>query len=399
MSEVRVASNGHCYIELVEKGNRSTPIAKARAIVWSDVFPMLKFSFEEATGQRFTSGLKVQLEVRISFSEVYGYSLIVTDIDPVYTMGSLAQLRREIVERLTKDGTVDMNKMLMLPRPLKRIAVISSSTAAGFGDFCNQLDNNTSGYAFHYELFPAYMQGERTAESIIGALDAVACQVERWDAVVIIRGGGAVSDLACFEDYDLASCCAQFPLPVITGIGHERDTTVLDLVANMALKTPTAVAAFLIERMEEEANMLHDVESVLNDYAAAVLYDAKQRLADIISRINHRALNVSNISVAQLMLKYQKLCDRMVYAINTEKSKILIADDFNNKAQRMLRNEVRRLEAIEKTISLYDPMKLLKLGYSITRLNGKVLTNPQGLKTGDCITTTLAMGTIDSKIM
>ncbi|MBP5629734.1 MAG: exodeoxyribonuclease VII large subunit [Bacteroidaceae bacterium] len=355
LSEVRVAARGHCYLELVEQSEHSAaPIAKARAVVYSNLFPMLKQAFEQQTGQVFRAGLKVQLEVEVSFHEAYGYSLVVRDIDPTYTMGSLAQLRKEILTRLERDGVIGMNKTLPLPRPLQRIAVISSATAAGYGDFCNQLDNNAGGYAFSHKLFAATMQGDTTGQSIIAALDVIAAESDRWDAVVIIRGGGAVSDLAGFEDYALAANCAQFPLPVIVGIGHERDTTVLDFVAHTSLKTPTAVAAFLIERMDDEARQLRNCE-----------------------RIGQLAIRLLDLRRSQLQQSDQAL----------------------RSALRQYQQALRyRLEMIERTVAHYNPANILRLGYSITRLNGKAVTSAAALKQGDTLTTQFADGTAESTV-
>lgn len=355
LSEVRVAGRGHCYLELVEQGERgAAPKAKARAVIYANLFPMLKLTFEEATGQVFCAGLKVQLEVSISFHEAYGYSLVVRDIDPTYTLGAMEQLRRQILLQLEQEGVMEMNKSLVLPRPLQRIAVISSATAAGYGDFCNQLDGNVQGYAFRHQLFPALMQGEGTARSVISALDTIAGEADRWDAVVIIRGGGAVSDLAGFENYNLAACCAQFPLPIIVGIGHDRDTTVLDFVANISLKTPTAVAAFLIDRMDEEAGILRNYERI--GQMAVCLLDS------------HRS------HVQQLELGVRSALRQYMQTLHY------------------------RLDTFERAIVHYDPVNILRLGYSITRLNGKTVSSVSALTDGDVLVTQLADGIATSVV-
>ncbi len=398
MSEMRVASNGHCYIELVEKGHRNTPVAKARAIVWANVFPMLRLTFEETTGQSFRAGLKVQLQVQVTFSEVYGYSLVVTDIDPVYTMGSLAQLRKEILEHLTHDGIVDMNKSLILPRPLQRIAVVSSATAAGYGDFCNQLDNNQSGYRFCHKLFPALMQGETAALSMIQALDQIALEADRWDAVVMIRGGGAVSDLVCFENYDLAACCAQFPLPVITGIGHERDTTVIDMVANLSLKTPTAVAAFLIESMDSEAEWLSGVEQTFAAHTSQILADHNQWLAQATARLHSKALGLRSVYEVRLQATYQRIARGALMRLAIQRDRLTDNGALASLAARQLEGTRRQLDYAAKALALYDPMKILRMGYSITRHNGKAVNDLDSVKPGDTIVTTTAHGEIQSTI-
>jgi exodeoxyribonuclease VII large subunit len=266
----------------------------------------------------------------------------------------MEQLRRQILLQLEREGVLEMNKELVLPRPLQRIAVISSATAAGYGDFCNQLDNNAQGYAFCHQLFPALMQGDGTARSVIGALDAIANEVDRWDAVVIIRGGGAVSDLAGFENYDLAANCAQFPLPVIVGIGHDRDTTVLDFVANTSLKTPTAVAAFLIERMDEEAGILRNYERI--------------------GQMAVRFLESRRGQVQQLELGLRSALRQYMQTLHYS------------------------LDTFERAIAHYDPVNILRLGYSITRLNGKAVASVSALADGDMLTTQFVDGTATSVV-
>ena len=257
LSDVRTNSTGHCYLEFVQKDARSNSlIAKARGTIWSNVFRLLKPYFEEATGQAFVSGIKVLVQVTVSFHELYGYSLTVQDIDPTYTLGDMARRRKEILKQLEEEGVLLLNKELDIPRLPQRVAVISSSTAAGYGDFCHQLKNNPGGFYFYTELFPALMQGDRVEESVLVALDKINSRLESFDVVVIIRGGGATSDLSGFDTYLLAAACAQFPLPVITGIGHERDDTVLDSVAHTRVKTPTAAAEFLIGCMNDAAEEL-----------------------------------------------------------------------------------------------------------------------------------------------
>ena len=264
LSDVRSNYSGHCYLEFIQKdANGNNLIAKARGAIWSNVYKLLKPYFEQETGQAFTSGIKVLVQVSVEFHELYGYSLTVLDIDPTYTVGDMERKRREILRQLEEEGVIDLNKELEFSMFPQRIAVISSATAAGYGDFCNQLANNPRGYDFHVELFPAIMQGERVEESIITALDTIYSRMDEFDVVVIIRGGGATSDLSGFDTYGLAANCAQFPLPIITGIGHERDDTVIDLVAHTRVKTPTAAAAFLIACMDKVADRLEELSARL----------------------------------------------------------------------------------------------------------------------------------------
>ena len=265
-SDVRVNQNGHCYLEFIQKDdNNKSIIAKARASIWANVYHLLKMYFESETNQPFTSGLKVLVQVSVEFHELYGFSLNIHNIDPNYTLGDQARNRAEIIKKLKDEGVLELNKQLDLPLISNRIAIISSPTAAGYEDFLNQLHNNKSGFVFYTHLFPAVMQGDRVEESILSALDSIFENLDSFDAVIIIRGGGATSDLSCFDSYLLATSCAQFPLPIITGIGHERDDTVLDIVAHTRAKTPTAVAEFLIKRMMDTENSLLYLQQQITD--------------------------------------------------------------------------------------------------------------------------------------
>lgn len=401
ISSMSLNARGHCYMELVEKDERSTtPVAKARAMIWAYAFPMIRQTFEQATNQTLRAGIKVQMKVRVTFHEAYGYSLIITDIDPTYTMGSMALLRKQIIDHLTRDGIIDMNAQLELPRPLQRIAVISSATAAGYGDFCAQLENNAGGYAFGLRLFPALMQGEQTAASIIAALEAIYREADRWDAVVIIRGGGAVSDLAGFENYDLAACCAQFPLPIITGIGHERDTTVLDYVAHTHLKTPTAVAAFLIQRMDDEAAFLQDASLTVRRCARALWEKEKERLSGFEARINMAAATFTQKRRNRLALMMEHITNAASSRIKSEQMRL----DNNQKriilsAKHTADKQALHIQAIERALTLFRPENVLRLGYSITRKDGKAVLNGASLRDGDLLTTTFASGEIQSRVM
>ena len=304
LSDVRTNSTGHCYLEFVQKDPRSNSlIAKARGTIWANVFRLLKPYFEEATGQAFVSGIKVLVQVTVSFHELYGYSLTVQDIDPTYTLGDMARRRREILRQLEEEGVLTLNKELDMPRLPQRIAVISSPTAAGYGDFCHQLENNSRGFYFYTELFPALMQGDRVEESVLSALDRVNARLSEFDVVVIIRGGGATSDLSGFDTYLLAAACAQFPLPIITGIGHERDDTVLDSVAHTRVKTPTAAAEFLIESMDSAADELEMLASRLHEGVRNLLQQEQRRLSGYKNRIPSAAYHrISDAKMALLTI-------------------------------------------------------------------------------------------------
>lgn len=248
---------GHLYVDLVEKAGRGLIAARMRATCWQSRWAMLRAYFLQETGMQLQTGMQVLVEVEVQFHAVYGLSLNILNIDPRYTLGDLARQRQETIRRLTEDGIMDLQRSFPLPTLVRRLAVISASEAAGYGDFVHQLSD--SPYRFSTSLFPATMQGEHAEQSILSALDAVFAQVEDFDAVVIIRGGGATTDLSCFDQYTLCAHCAQFPLPILTGIGHTRDVSVLDLVAHLALKTPTAVAAWLIERMDTQRIRIDDL--------------------------------------------------------------------------------------------------------------------------------------------
>ena len=396
LSEVRVASNGHCYVEFVEKDQFGNGlIAKARGNIWRNTYALISRNFERETGQRLAPGLKVLVEVQISFHELYGYALTVTDIDPTYTLGDMAQRRKEILAQLEADGVLTLNKELDLPRPLSRIAVISSGTAAGYGDFCNQLENTP--YRFVTELFPAIMQGDRVEESIIAALDHIAAEMNKWDAVVIIRGGGAVSDLNGFDTYLLAANVAQFPLPVLTGIGHERDDTVIDMVAHTRLKTPTAVAAFLIERQRDEAEEIFDLEDRLYQSLNRRLEGEKARFEQKARRFQTAATQYTSrerealIRLATRMeVKTKEYLQQQQFLLNNVPQRLKSGTD------RLLTQEKMRLNFIEKNLSMAGPERILKMGFSITLHNGKAVTDAAQLKSGDKLVTRLAKGSIES---
>lgn len=398
ISELRV--NRHCYIELVQKDDYgSSMIAKARAQIWASRWSMLSAVFERATGQRLAPGLQVMVQVEVTFHELYGFSLNIIDIDPAYTLGDIAKRRREIMQQLREEGVIDMNKELPLPRLLQRVAVISSASAAGYGDFCNQLHGNRRGLAFVTQLFQASMQGANTDVSIIAALDRIAAQADLWDIVVITRGGGATSDLNCFDSLELAENVAQFPLPIITGIGHERDDTVIDMVAHTRVKTPTAAAEFLIHHQEMELDTLENLyESILSE-AASMLSEENNRLKTLSSQlplISSQFTAKARLHLVQLLNSVESMCSQ----ITAREDRRLAALD--NKlpmlAPMLLSREKARLEVADVKISSADPQRILNLGFSITRIKGKAVRNASCVKEGDVITTTLASGTVTSTV-
>lgn len=376
LSEVREASNGHCYIELVQRDEASGElVAKARGTIWSRIYTLLRPYFLEQTGQPFATGLKVLLQVKIVFHELYGYSLDVCDIEPAYTVGDMARRRQLVIKRLTEEGVIDLNKELDFPLLPQRIAVISSSTAAGYGDFCDQLLGNRYGFVFYPHLFPSPMQGSGVEQGIIAALNRIAETIDLWDAVVIIRGGGAVSELSCFDTYDLANNCAQFPLPIITGIGHQRDESVLDMVAHTRAKTPTAAAELLVHAMLEQAAYVGGAMQAIADAAKSCMENERLRMNALAGRMPVTAA----LSVQNSRMYLQSLAQRLLPA-----------------TEMFIKEQKHRLEIIKGKMDAASPENILAMGYSITRVNGKAVRSVADVKPGDEVTTAVAGGEFTS---
>lgn len=378
MSDVRANQNGHCYLEFIEKDESNKSIvAKARGSIWSSTFRLLKAYFESETGQAFTSGLKVLVQVSVEFHELYGYSLNVHNIDPTYTLGDQAKNRALIIKQLEEEGVLNLNKELELPTITNRIAVISSPTAAGYEDFCNQLNNNVDQFIFYTHLFPAIMQGERTEASVIEALDRIYENMDRFDAVVIIRGGGATSELSSFDSYLLAANCAQFPLPIITGIGHERDDTVLDIVAHTRAKTPTAVAEFLVKKMQYTATHLFDIQD-------SIVTLVNKRLTDESVLLNTLSTHFGYITK-----------DRTKDQLNKLKT---ISQRLKNSVVQFIQEEKHRLKTKEQHIELISPENILKKGYTLTLKGNKIVKSATEVKSGDTLTNKFFDGEITSQV-
>lgn len=399
-SDVRVNQNGHCYLEFIEKdASGKNIIAKARGMIWANTFYLLKAFFEETTKQPFSSGIKVLVQVSITFHELYGYSLTVQDIDPSYTLGDQAMHRAAIIKQLQEEGVLEMNKELELPIPMNRIAIISSPTAAGYEDFCHQLMNNSSGYAFYLKLFPAIMQGDKAEGSIIEALEKIYANQDLFDAVAIIRGGGATSDLSSFDSYLLAANCAQFPLPIITGIGHERDETVLDMVAHTRAKTPTAVAEFIIAQIMETENQLLTCQ-------ASIVNATQRRMQEQILLLN--SFEMQNSYLVKNRIKHERfLLDSYQKGLQNiadkkEKEQISLIDQLKEKlktnVQRRLISEEESLINLDKLLQLVSPKNILQKGYTVTTKNGKIVKSASSLKSGDQLSTILADGEIQSTV-
>ena len=371
-------NNGHCYLEFIQKvEGYNTPVARAKAKCWRNVWGSVRPYFEHTTGQTLTLGMKVLVLVHPDFHEAFGFSWIVDDIDPRFTLGDMARRRQEIIRQLKAEGVFDLNRELPLPLFTQRIAVISSSTAAGYGDFCRQLEENTRGFRFSVTLYESLMQGEGVERSIISALDKINAHIDDYDCVVIIRGGGATSDMSGFDSLLLAENMANFPLPVITGIGHDRDECILDMVSHMRVKTPTAAAAFLIDRLEQVARRIDDAAERITSYVQHRMEIEKIRL----SRAAERIPILFSLVKSKQENKMETLNQRIASAV-----------------QRLIDRRRHTLDILEQRTKSIDPTLLLQRGYSITLVNGHALRSPSAVKPGDVIVTRLADGTVKSTV-
>ena len=348
-----LTERGHCYMELVEKARNNSIAAKVRATCWSHVYHLLAAYFANETGQALSVGMQVLLQVEVSFHAVYGLSLNVLGIDPTFTLGDMARQRQQTIQRLQEDGVMEMQKALEIPTLPRRIAVVSAADAAGYGDFCHQLESNNGGFLFRTRLFPAIMQGEQSPMSIISALERIAASAEDYDVVVIVRGGGASTDLRNFDDYSLAFHCANFPLPIIAGIGHTRDVSIVDMVVHTSVKTPTAAAEWLINSMQMQADKIGE------------LYMRLQRAAQ-------HAVSQQNNRLASL---WQSL---------------------RFATQRRIQKQRLQLELWNKTIALHSPERIYQMGYSLTTANGKIVKSIHDVKAGEELMTHTADGVIRS---
>ena len=422
IADIKENRSGHCYLELVEKRESDDAvIASARATIWAYTYRMLKPYFETTTGKRLQRGIKVLVSVEVVFHELYGYSLNVKNIDPTFTIGDLERRRKEILARLEQEGVIDMNRELPFPELPKTVAVISSPTAAGYGDFVDQLHRNTYGFAFHTCLFPAVMQGEKTAESVIGALERVYACGELFDVVVIIRGGGSQTDLGSFDSYELAANVAQFPLPVIAGIGHERDETIVDRVAYLSVKTPTAAAAFLIEAFQRQADRLaaarqlmadavrrlvreaRDVQSrhvvALRQGALSLVEERSNRLALLAKEMGHASRSFVNRQAGTLEQVRLRLGGRVPLLVERQRTRMAeLARACGRQVRQRLGDDRHLLELASATATYADPRRALERGFSITRLNGKIVRDTAGLRSGDVLETMLMRGTVRSEV-
>ena len=407
LSECR-ENHGHCFMSLIQKDERgSTPVAKADARCWASKWMLIRPYFERTTGQPLRPGIKVLLKVYAQFHEAYGFSWIVTDIDPTYTLGDMARKRQEIIRQLKEEGVFDLQKELDLPVFCQRIAVISSETAAGYGDFCHQLSDNPYGFHFDVQLFPAIMQGEGVSQSIISAFEqiyswSVECGVRSengFDCVVIIRGGGATSDMSGFDTLELAENVAKFPLPIITGIGHDRDESILDMVSHTRVKTPTAAATLLIDHLKAVLDTIEGAQSLITHYAQQKLSSLHSQLATIQEILPKLFSTVKIRQEACLDTYYQRIAHHMGLKLSTLNSQLSTLESrIPLVLERRLISERHKLELVDEKLHALDPALLLKRGYSITLKDGKAVRDAQALQKGDEIETRLANGTIHSTV-
>ena len=398
ISEMRLNPKGHCYMELVDKEGQYVS-SKIRANIWAYTYRNLSGWFEAITKTPLQSGIKVLLNVQVQYHELYGISLNVKDIDPNFTLGERARKRQQVIQQLQDEGVFEMNKELNLPTVPQRIAVISSETAAGYGDFKNQIETNSRGYKFDMVLFQSLMQGSQASEAIINALHKINEHPKPFDLVVIIRGGGSQVDLDCFDDYDLASHVAQYPLPVITGIGHERDESIVDLVANTQMKTPTAVAEFLISGVERFDENLNEMAYRLEKAGKYIIQNATHEIATLGHDLKSALRDVVYVSERQVDEGKIKLKYAVGEFIRSSKRKV---DNFElpllKGKDHRLKEASKKLETLEKQLGLLKPEAVLKRGFTLTLINGKSITEDQVLKVGEELETVTATRRIKSTV-
>jgi exodeoxyribonuclease VII large subunit len=422
ISEISQSSSGHCYLELVEKHADETNIkARIKAVIWNSRYGFVKSFFENATGTYLQPGIKVLLKAKAEYHELYGLSIVVNDIDPSFTAGEAATKRRLIIKRLHDEGVFNMNRELQMPLFPQRIAVISSLNAAGYRDFINHLKNNSYGYCFKTELFESAMQGVQNENDVIKAMCDIASVSERFDTVVIIRGGGSQADLGWFDNYNIAFHVTQFPLPVITGIGHDKDLTVTDLAAYCNVKTPTAAADFLIERTCETENRLRELANGIKTVAENrlvqingilefsvkklmnVSYGILQTLAERILKTHHDFIKTTGEYIHKTDIKIEKLAIRLSstslqYVKNRNSETELMSIRLKSASRKLVVKEEKRIDMIENSLSMLNPENIIRRGYTITRLNGKTVSSIQYIKAGDTVETVFSDGTAESKV-
>lgn len=393
-------SKGHLYLELIEKDESTNiPIARASAKCWRSSWLMIGPHFERVAGVKLRAGLQIMIQVHAQFHAQYGFSWIIDDINPEYTMGSMARKRNEIIAKLKSEGVFELQRELCLPLFAQRIAVISSASAAGYGDFCNQLQHNEYGFRFQMQLFQAFMQGEQVEQSIVAALNLISTKEDDFDCVVIIRGGGAAADLSGFDTLVLAENVANFPLPVITGIGHERDESILDMVAHTRVKTPTAAAAFLIDHLAATLNRIEQAQISIQRMVEHRIQHEKLHLQQLSTHIPILFSMVKNRENARLDDYWYALLQRVMLHLQQSKMRVeLLSNKVIPATTNKLMAEQHKLQLLEQRVDGVNPERMLRLGYSLTYKNGYVLRNVNEVKAGDEITTRLEGGIITSVV-
>ncbi len=422
INEMNIAKNGHCFMELVQKDESSEKmLAKARANIWSAQFRMIQPYFESVTGYQLAEGLKLLVKCSVDFHPVYGLSLNIRDIDPTYSLGDIAKRRREIIQQLENDGILDLNQQNSMPNLPQRIAIISSENAAGYGDFMEQLHNNKFGFRFYTKLFKALVQGEQAEDAIISAFDRIFAHENKFNLVVLIRGGGSKSDLRCFDSYELAMNIAHFPLPVLTGIGHDRDESIADIVAHSSFKTPTAVADFLIEKANFSYQRLLMLQNEITTKTKSILTEKKITLERTMLTFRNTSAKIFDNNRNRLNSLCGKLTKNTNLMIQRENLKLIntknrlhestqtffytqklhaeqIVQQVKPKTKKFLSNKRHAIQMLEKSADLLNPFEILKRGYSITRINAKTIHSVEKLKKGDQMVTQVSDGKILSEI-
>lgn len=398
LSDVRVAG-GHCYMELIEKDVLGNTTAKSRAMIWANTYQKLRDKFLKATDKEISTGMKVMVRGSVNHHKLYGLSFTISDIDPSYTVGDMERLRKEILDRLTREGLINRNRELRFPYVPQRVAVISAAGAAGYGDFMNQITGNPDGFKFYTHLFPAVMQGDNTSRSVRAALDLVESTIDLWDCVVIIRGGGATTDLNGFDDYELAKAVATFPLPVVVGIGHERDRTVLDEIACVRCKTPTAVAAFLIDALRTAYTAAVDRVRRIAKYSAEYMRGENYRISTIEQALPAR-VKARLMKEERKLTEYTHRAERALtrrYSSECERTRML-----RFRLERALKGITERpmlkIKNLESMLRVLSPQNTIARGYSIMRVGGKAVRSVTELQPDEIVETELSDGKVFSKI-
>lgn len=423
ISQINVNYSGHAYLQLVEKQQKGEGVlANLRAVIWANKYNLISTYFESVTGKSLEAGMKILIKTEISFHQVYGLSLVIHDIDPTYTLGDIEKQRQKIIDQLIDDGIFEMNKNLFFPAVPQNIAIISSTTAAGYDDFVNHLESNEFDYKFNYKLFNAVMQGEKTEKSIIAALDKIFKEYQNFDIVVIIRGGGSKLDLSAFDSYEIAANIAQFPLPIIAGIGHQRDLSIADLVAFKSMKTPTATADFIIQKTSEfETKLIYSFDSIknliriliseelqnlkiqkteFNNFILKTLHSADTRLKILNQQVISKTYMLISKNKQLLDFKKEKCKNSIFNTLNKHKEKLLNSEQkIEQKTLTYFLQKNNELKILETKLNAHNPQHILKLGFSITYKDGKIIKSAHELKKGDKLKTRLNDGNIDSEII